>query len=126
MSCETNANPVDLPASIVLADELDSMVCSNDSSSAIEGECEAGLMESSPPFMVSMPSSEVIEISQTFYWPLHAKPIEWIAQNAVSKTASSVSALRVAQELYSLEFFQASNKDEGNDCLLYTSPSPRD
>lgn len=63
-----------------------------------------------PKLSITMPSSHVVEISQNFYWPLYAKPIDWIYQDNVSETLEAAElekrVRRVAEELQSLQFFQ--------------------
>jgi energy-coupling factor transporter ATP-binding protein EcfA2 len=64
-----------------------------------------------PRLSITMPSSHVVEISQTFYWPLYSKPIDWIYQQYLSDTLSAQElderARRVAELLHSLEFTQS-------------------
>jgi energy-coupling factor transporter ATP-binding protein EcfA2 len=64
-----------------------------------------------PRLSITMPSSHVAEISQTFYWPLYSKPIEWIYQHHLSETLSvqelEERTRRVAELLHSLEFTQS-------------------
>jgi energy-coupling factor transporter ATP-binding protein EcfA2 len=130
MSCNTNDRPIDLPSSISLstpmeplieeddvqrevsceaADELD--VLSSVSTSENEAHKTAAIMnETHPRLSVTMPSSHVVEISQTFYWPLYARPIDWIYQEDVVEKLSveevTVRSRRVAELLHSLEFSQ--------------------
>lgn len=65
-----------------------------------------------PRLSITMPSNSVVEISQTFYWPLYTKPIDWIFQeypefsDPGQQTANSTYVLKVAKELDSLDFFQ--------------------
>jgi ATPase subunit of ABC transporter with duplicated ATPase domains len=63
-----------------------------------------------PKLSILMPSSHVAEISQTFYWPLYSKPIDWIYQDYASGTLEAADlekrVRRVAEELQSLQFFQ--------------------
>jgi energy-coupling factor transporter ATP-binding protein EcfA2 len=64
-----------------------------------------------PKLSITMPSPHVVEISQNFYWPLYSKPIEWIFQDHISMHWNSTElesrVRKVAEELHSLEFFQA-------------------
>lgn len=123
MSCDSNANPVDLPTNIVLP-ALDGKdgVCLNDGSvvDGHEADCPATSIDEGT-FTIVLPSSDVIEISQTFYWPLHAKPIDWIAQD--SGVASESLITQVAEQLHTLEFFQANQQDtEGNSTYVSNVP----
>jgi ABC-type dipeptide/oligopeptide/nickel transport system ATPase subunit len=62
-----------------------------------------------PRLSITMPSSHVAEISQTFYWPLYAKPIEWIFHQSFTgeeKDALEEKTRLVAEHLHSLDFFQ--------------------
>lgn len=64
-----------------------------------------------PRLSITMPSAQVVEISQNFYWPLYSKPIDWIYQDHVSETCDhgelQKRVRRVAEELHSLAFFQS-------------------
>lgn len=70
-----------------------------------------------PRLSITMPSSRVAEISQTFYWPLYSKPIDWIYQHHISDSLSPQEldghSRRVAELLHSLEFTQS--LDLGDD-----------
>lgn len=72
-----------------------------------------------PRLSITMPSSHVVEISQTFYWPLHSKPIDWIYQDHVLETCSAdqleAKARRIAVELQELQFFQAAAVTDGEE-----------
>jgi ABC-type dipeptide/oligopeptide/nickel transport system ATPase component len=77
-----------------------------------------------PKLSVTMPSSHVIEISQTFYWPLYSRPIDWIYQENVLESCETSEVQKrirkVAEELHSLDFFQPvnlqlKNKNSMND-----------
>lgn len=62
-----------------------------------------------PRLSITMPSSHVAEISQNFYWPLYAKPIEWIFHESfagVEKGVMEGKTRLVAEHLHSLDFFQ--------------------
>jgi len=135
MSCNTNDRPIDLPPSIVLAtpkeclieeddilrevsceaaDELDEVSSSTSTDidiSAITSHSARTLAKAHPRLSVTMPSSHVVEISQTFYWPLYSKPIDWIYQQDVVDTWSDEEmnerTRRVAELLNSLEFSQS-------------------
>jgi ABC-type nitrate/sulfonate/bicarbonate transport system ATPase subunit len=51
--------------------------------------------------MITMPSSDIVEISQNFYWPLYSRPIDWICQEYNDREACTI---KVVQELQSLSF----------------------
>lgn len=69
-----------------------------------------------PQPIVTMPSSHVVEISQTFYWPLYSKPIDWIYQDSnagsITEEALKERCRRAAELLHSLEFIQAVERDD--------------
>jgi ABC-type glutathione transport system ATPase component len=77
-----------------------------------------------------MPSSHVVEISQTFYWPLYSKPIDWIYQEHVSETHTEkeleLRARRVAELLHSLEFTQSLYTGNDTNGSSGSSDSARD
>jgi ABC-type multidrug transport system fused ATPase/permease subunit len=84
MGCDTNRKSIDIASSINIVSE---------------GE-------------IRMPSSDVVEISQNFYWPLHTKPIDWIYQKHISTDIENESqrnqmVSKVEKELHSLQFRQA-------------------
>jgi ATPase subunit of ABC transporter with duplicated ATPase domains len=60
-----------------------------------------------------------VEISQTFYWPLYARPIDWIYQEDVVESLSEEEVMersrRVAELLNSLEFSQSLAEDDDAD-----------
>ncbi|GAX23742.1 hypothetical protein FisN_12Hh320 [Fistulifera solaris] len=71
-----------------------------------------------PRLSITMPSSHVAEISQTFYWPLYAKPIEWIFHKsftAVEKDTLEEKTRLVAEHLHSLDFFQPVTPEDLKD-----------
>ena len=57
---------------------------------------------------ITMPSSDVVEISQNFYWPLYTKPIDWIFQKHldidVDEDERNRLVSKVDKELQSLQF----------------------
>ena len=67
-----------------------------------------------PKLAVTMPSSHVVEISQTFYWPLYSRPLSWIYQHLSLEDLDSDEVERnariAAEHLHSLEFFQPIRK----------------
>ena len=142
MSCNTNDRPIDIPPSILLSMPAEEMLAEGD---VIEGETSDGVIEEdvvkvtdsltktdrllssediASQFSISMPSSSVVEISQTFYWPLYSKPIDWIYQHSSAETITEKQMQdrrqRVAELLYSLEFSQSLESEEdiaGNDSV---------
>lgn len=88
MACATNEKPIDLHQSIELAtpvhnwDLSDNLVLPENSCKAPDDDCkivDEGNAESLeiPVTSIIMPSSDVVEISQVFYWPLYTAPIDW-------------------------------------------------
>jgi len=131
MACDTNERPIDLHESIELGTPLhhwdlsDKLILPEDSCKAPDEGCDViekseGAVEGSsetndgveaeeiPVTSIILPSSDIVEISQTFYWPLYSKPIDWIYQTRMTNEAErKESVLRVARELQSLSFAQA-------------------
>lgn len=69
------------------------------------------------PPMIILPSADVVEVSQNFYWPLHTKPVDWIYQELVSEMSEpkrSELVLRVEHELSLLEFKRDTTSDRIN------------
>ncbi len=127
MACETNERPIDLHESIELAtpihqwDLSDRLVMPKDSCKVPDEGCEVVNDEDGeeiPVTSVILPSSDVVEISQNFYWPLYTKPIDWIYQKHITSDMSenerNECVFRVAKELQSLSFAQPQdNLSEG-------------
>ena len=125
LACDTNERPIDLPESIELATPLhqwdlsDNLVLPEDSCKAPDEGCEViekkaemindSKSEEIPVTSITMPSSDVVEISQTFYWPLYSKPIDWIYQKHITfdldENEREECVHRVAEELQLLSFF---------------------
>lgn len=67
--------------------------------------------EEIPVTSITMPSSDIEEISQSFYWPLYSSPIDWIYQKHVTfdlnESERKDCIRRVAEELQSLSFAQS-------------------
>merc|ERR1712107_128806 len=111
---------IDLPTSIQLlkGKSSDDDKSCEASSSQEEGSCtasEEGYESEEQHASIVMPSSDVVEISQTFYWPLYAKPIDWIYQtrsSSIDNETLEPRAQRAAEELQSMAFFQKSNTDD--------------
>eukprot|EP00543_Licmophora_paradoxa_P002909 CAMPEP_0202449284 /NCGR_PEP_ID=MMETSP1360-20130828/8022_1 /ASSEMBLY_ACC=CAM_ASM_000848 /TAXON_ID=515479 /ORGANISM="Licmophora paradoxa, Strain CCMP2313" /LENGTH=514 /DNA_ID=CAMNT_0049067151 /DNA_START=212 /DNA_END=1756 /DNA_ORIENTATION=+ len=113
MSCSSNEMSTDLPSSIVMSLHTDTGSCQ---SSGEDSTCD------DPSFQTSiiMPSSDVAEISQTFYWPLYARPIDWIYQTHLKGEESvNTKARSVAALLQGLEFrqLQLGGETETNSTL---------
>jgi energy-coupling factor transporter ATP-binding protein EcfA2 len=134
MSCDTNDRPIDIPPSILLSMPAEEILAEGN---VIEGESSHGVIDEevvkvtdslsktdrllssediASQFSISMPSSSVVEISQTFYWPLYSKPIDWIYQHSSAETITEKQMQdrrqRVAELLYSLEFSQSLESEE--------------
>lgn len=126
MACDSNEKGIDLPSSIVLSTPNDPIIEEDDleretsceasdeevASSEIATEVAPSTSgETHPRLSITMPSSRVVEISQTFYWPLYSKPIDWIYQEHITETCENedleVKVRKVAEELHTLEFAQA-------------------
>jgi ABC-type Mn2+/Zn2+ transport system ATPase subunit len=120
MSCNTNIKSTDLPSSISFASPSDPVVevdALDDACSSIDEVCpppeENGGRH--PKLEITMPSSDVAEISQSFYWPLYTRPIDWIYQTHLSaKDDVEGKARKVAELLQDLEFRQIKSDDTGN------------
>ena len=132
MSCNTNDKGIDLPASIefstpsrilVEKDDLDDGSCEIEAQEEADDECKAveatpdGEVSDSlpqPKLSITMPSTHVVEISQSFYWPLYTKPIDWIFEEHVSERCDEAELKkrlrRTAEELQSMSFFQSKPK----------------
>jgi len=136
MSCASNKRGIDLTPSISLSTPLEPFVEEDDvereesCEASEEGDEEESVQvkeqpspaaadpESHPRLSITMPSANVVEISQTFYWPLYSKPIDWILQGYITDTCDEGElqsrVRRVAEELDSLEFAQAPIDSEQN------------
>eukprot|EP00934_Nitzschia_sp_Nitz4_P006733 Nitzschia sp. Nitz4//scaffold3_size479765//445132//447785//NITZ4_000188-RA/size479765-augustus-gene-1.588-mRNA-1//1//CDS//3329551022//6723//frame0 len=129
MSCNTNERSIALPSSVMLstpnkpivmeddvqrevtceaADEEEVVV---DETESISANAKAETIETHPRLSITMPSSHVVEISQSFYWPLYTKPIDWIFQEHISELGwdedLKARTRVVAELLHSLEFSQS-------------------
>ena len=130
MSCNTNDRPIDIPLSISISKPSETLVRNtmetvsatgdvNGPDVPSEGKATGSVVENgeiSNQLSVAMPSSNVVEISQTFYWPLYSKPIDWVYQrsNTGSMTEDNMMerCRRVAELLHSLEFIQPLESEE--------------
>ncbi|KAL7539301.1 hypothetical protein ACHAXR_009291 [Thalassiosira sp. AJA248-18] len=137
MACDTSERPIDLHESIGLATPLhlwelsDKLILPEDSCKVPDEGCEviekeediesielsdnAGA-EEIPITSIVMPSSDIVEISQTFYWPLYSKPIDWIYQKHITSDLTEAErkdcVQKVAEELQSLSFAQAQEDED--------------
>jgi ABC-type Mn2+/Zn2+ transport system ATPase subunit len=142
MSCHTNEKSIELSSSINLLTPAEPLT--EDDDLRRETACLAALDEDEeaescgndkgderrelhhiPRLSITMPSQFVVEISQNFYWPLYAKPIDWIFQGNPSKGGSGCenqSQIRkVAEELHSLQFFQRGHDEDDSVDLINNS-----
>ena len=123
MSCRSNWKPIELPPSINLLTPMEPLTEEDDlmretfceATVTPEGEViplvdeEEELIEKPPEvhipkLSITMPSERVVEISQTFYWPLYARPIDWIIQGHEGVGDTAATWRLVAEWLHSLEF----------------------
>ena len=80
MACETNKKSIDMDSSIVIK----------------------------TPGDVKIPSSNVVEISQNFYWPLNTAPVDWIYHtdvNSLSQDEKEQKVSKLESELQSLKLY---------------------
>lgn len=127
MACDSNSRPIDLHESIELATPIhqwdpsdESCKVTDESCVAIdkidENEVESESIEGQ--VSITMPSSDIVEISQNFYWPLYARPIDWICQEHVTPFSNEIAreacTLRVMDELQSLSFSRSQEDDMMN------------
>lgn len=121
MACKSNERPIDLHESIVLGTPAHQWDFSDDSCTALDSdECKVNEDEVSGEMTsITLPSSDIVEISQTFYWPLYSKPIDWIYQKHITSDLTESErkecVQRVAEELQSLSFAQSQEKEDVND-----------
>jgi len=133
MSCSTNSKPIDLPDSILLqksptcllpsVDNADKLPIEGSDGEVVEEEeepvCvvdESNSTDTKSDVNIIMPSTNVIEISQNFYWPLYTRPIDWIYQRHLSDDDDDVAGKseRVAILLQELEFRQEAPQTNNN------------
>mmetsp|Transcript_28078 Transcript_28078/g.39470 ORF Transcript_28078/g.39470 Transcript_28078/m.39470 type:complete len:860 (-) Transcript_28078:101-2680(-) len=136
MSCETNEKPIDLPSSIALLTPEEPLIpedaVQEDSCRAPDDTCEPdgdSKEDVVPKLSLTMPSSDVVEISQNFYWPLYSRPIDWIYQchlEDISEEKREGMVRRVAEELNSLEFTQSLQtlSTDGNETDISVTKGP--
>eukprot|EP00555_Chaetoceros_dichaeta_P012973 CAMPEP_0198265076 /NCGR_PEP_ID=MMETSP1447-20131203/20056_1 /TAXON_ID=420782 /ORGANISM="Chaetoceros dichaeta, Strain CCMP1751" /LENGTH=663 /DNA_ID=CAMNT_0043954341 /DNA_START=604 /DNA_END=2595 /DNA_ORIENTATION=- len=77
---------------------------------------------------INMPSSDVVEISQNFYWPLFTIPVDWIYQIHTADVTDDMKRdqmiTRVEEALQSLNFYQEMQSDHGSETLNAPTNSP--
>lgn len=71
---------------------------------------------------IGMPSSDVVEVSQNFYWPLFTIPVHWIYQNDYTADATNDAKreemiTRVEKELQALNFYQETQTGNAGETL---------
>jgi len=101
MSCDTNKKSINLDSSISI-----------DRSASI-----------------NMPSSDVVEISQNFYWPLFTIPVDWIYQihftaDVTDEKKRLKMITRVEDALQSLNFYQEIQSDNTSESSNALTDSP--
>lgn len=124
MSCSSNESPIDLPTSINLyspAAPLEEEATVDQDPVCLDGEdisnnaacinavdaVDSVTKKALPKAHIVMPDRHIVEITQHFYWPLHARPLDWIEQRHHSDQEDLRKiAWRIAGELHSLEFIQ--------------------
>lgn len=136
MACKTNERSIDLHESIVLEtpvhswDFSDNLVIPKDSCKVTDMDCKIEENDKSesvevPVTSIMMPSSDVVEISQVFYWPLYTRPIDWIYQQYLpvdfNRNETEVNARKVAEQLQSLSFSQSQSSP---DTLQHSDSKP--
>lgn len=130
MSCDTNVKTIDLPSSIMLSTPSDhfeekadlpedSCIAADEESCDVVHNDANDSDEIVPKVFITMPSADVVEISQSFYWPLYTRPIDWIYQcHLLEENAEAEAMVRnTAELLQELEFRQISSfaKDNAED-----------
>jgi len=127
MACDTNERPIDLHESIELAtpthqwDLSNKLILPDESCKVPDEGCEVidGESEEIPVTSITLPSSDIVEISQTYYWPLYSKPIDFIYQKHITsdlnETERKECVSRVAEELQSLSFAQSQEETMMDD-----------
>jgi len=90
-----------------------------------------GSIQMNSPGTVRMPSSDVIEITQNFYFPLFSTPFDWIYNIDIfegildeSKNKTMVSKLET--ELKSLKFYPETLTDESESTLAHDLVTSKD
>ena len=118
MACKSNERPIDLHESIVLGTPAHQWDFSEDSCTAPDSD-DCKVNESGKMTSITLPSSDIVEISQTFYWPLYSKPIDWIYQKHITSDLSESErkecVKRIAEELQSLSFAQSQDMADVDD-----------
>lgn len=124
MSCGTNQKSIDLPSSILLETPRAEERFDTDISSAPNEDYEVSKADAAngyvepidvPILSIGMPSTDVVEISQTFYWPLFTKPADWIYQMHLSDLDESkrqAVVSHIASHLMELQFVPTTPDDK--------------
>jgi len=125
MGCDTNRKSIDLPPSIVMVTEESDE--SNMQQFEISADGSQVALPSSQTMRIHMPSSDVVEISQNFYWPLHTRPVDWIYQDLVSEMKDEKAKLRLVRQverhLHELEFKRDHGKEAASNETHHEHPS---
>ncbi len=103
MGCNSNKESVDLHSSIVI----------------------------NTPGAISMPSSNVVEITQNFYFPLFTSPFDWIYnvdifQDNMNESKKAEMIERLKHSLEDLKFYPETNLDNSTSSLVEDITSTRD
>jgi len=119
LSCDTNKKSIDLPQSIIVQNKASISLLGPSSSDMEVAEVRPDgsqifettgtnldLTISSLVPKIVMPSSDVVEISQNVYWPLHTKPIDWMYQEMVSEMSEPQRSELVSRVEHELSLFQ--------------------
>jgi hypothetical protein len=116
LGCNSNTKVIDLPQSISIlptkvnsnsALEIAEILSSGEQQLHQKNEKVVERDDISSSSMIILPSADVVEVSQNFYWPLHTKPIDWIYQELVSEMNEihrQELVSRVEHELSLLDF----------------------
>lgn len=79
---------------------------------------------------VIMPSSDVVEITQNFYFPLFTAPVDWIYNVDIFENKNNAEreamAIRLEMELKSLKFYPETQDSDSNSSLISDITSVRD
>jgi len=103
MGCKSNKESVDLHGSIVM----------------------------NTPGSVQMPSSDVVEITQNFYFPLFSSPFDWIYnidpfESIADASKKDTMARKLETELKSLQFYPETLADQSESTLMSDLTSTKD
>jgi len=95
------------------------MGCTSNSQSV---DLDSSVMINSPG-LVQMPSSDVVEISQNFYFPLFSAPFDWIFnidifEGVADATNKEKMVIQLEKELRSLKFYPETQLDLSESTLM--------